>query len=93
MTIHKQNPAGPLVETSINGAVFVDELSAVVPDGTMTHLIFSARQPSIGGQMERIVQCRLSVPTDRLQLIGRAVLSGRLDLSLADEDGREVTLQ
>jgi len=81
----------PLVESGINAPIFADELSAVVPDGTVTHLIFSARLPSTEGGMERVVQCRLSVPTDRLQLMGRTMLSGRLELPAEGE--RKTTLQ
>jgi hypothetical protein len=83
----------PLVEISIAAPIFADELSAVVPDGTMTHLIFSARQPRTDGVMERVVQYRLVVPTDRLQLIGRTMLSGRLELVPSDGEDGEATLQ
>jgi hypothetical protein len=67
----------------------VDALSAVVPLGTVTHLIFTMREPDTDGSINRIVQARLAVPTEQLQSIGRTILSGRLDLQETPDDDSE----
>jgi|HubBroStandDraft_6_1064221.scaffolds.fasta_scaffold1621270_1 hypothetical protein len=70
-----------LYEPSTIFATPVDELSGVIPIGSVTHLIFSVRQHcSTSGEIERIVRVRLIVPTDQINKIGRLVLSGRVDL-------------
>ena len=62
--------------------------------GAVTHLVFTARQADPdGSHIDRIVQARLIVPSDQLQEIGRAVLSGRLDPAAGvDENGEPVQL-
>jgi hypothetical protein len=85
--------AEPITELTCNPSTPVDGLSAVVPLGTSTHLIFTVRQPDIDGRIVRIVQARLVVPTEQLQAIGRVMLSGRLDLQeTSDENGEPAAL-
>jgi hypothetical protein len=67
----------------------VDALSAVVPLGAVTHLIFTMREPDTDGHIYRVVQAKLVVPTEQLQLIGRNILSGRLDLQETPDDDSE----
>jgi hypothetical protein len=69
----------------------VDALSAVVPLGTVTHLIFTMREPDTDGRINWIVQARLAVPTEQIQTIGRTLLSGRLDLQATVDDDGETT--
>jgi hypothetical protein len=67
------------------------ELSAVMPAGTITHLIFTDRQantwegPARHGALRSI---RLIVPTDQVQAIGRRMLSGYIDLPEGSEPAR-----
>ena len=79
----KRAAAEPVLEASPIMPIFVDELSAIMPDGAVSHLIFSARQLATDGRKERILQCRLTVPTDRLEAMGKALLAGRLELASA----------
>jgi hypothetical protein len=67
----------------------VDELSAVIPLGAVTHLLFTQREPETCGTIYRILQARLVVPTDQLQAIGRVLLTGRLDIERTTEETGE----
>jgi hypothetical protein len=62
-------------------------LSAVIPVGTVTHLLFTALQTNMfdGASMERAAQVRLIVPTDQLRTIALTALSGRVDLPTGAE--------
>ena len=63
------------------GPTFVDGLSVIEAVGPVTHLVFTSRQTPVwqGSKPERIVQCRLVVPTDQLITIARQLLAGRVD--------------
>jgi hypothetical protein len=88
-----QKPFEPVIETMCIAPTFVDGLSAVLPVGPVTHLIFTIRQPSSGNaSMERIMQARLIVPTSELQTIGRALLAGEVAEPPVDENGEIVGL-
>lgn len=55
---------------------------------------FTALQKIDGAGMQRVVQARLTVPTDQLQAIGRAILAGRVEIASAtDEAGEPVKLE
>jgi len=74
--------------------VFVDELSAIIPAGDVTHLVFSVRMPSThGGAMERILQSRLIVPTNSVSGIGRLMSAGSLEMPSNPDDDEAVTPQ
>jgi hypothetical protein len=69
-----------LVETGNLHEAFVDDIAAVTPLGPVSHLLFTARQQSPSeGYVERVAQVRLIVPTEKLQAIGRAILSAKLE--------------
>jgi hypothetical protein len=73
-------------------SIFVDEISAILPVGAVTHLVFAARRPEMpSGKMESVVQARLIVPADRVQSIGRALLAGALPTA-HDEAGDAIKL-
>jgi hypothetical protein len=78
-----------IAETIAARPTFADELIGIVPAGAVTHLIFACLHfnAEYGGTY-REVQARLVVPTDQVQKIGKALLSGRLDLP-APRDGDE----
>lgn len=69
----------PLYEPFSISTAFVDEIAGVIPSGSVTHLVFASSQPNANGEMERLVQARLIVPTERLQAIGKAILQGHMD--------------
>jgi hypothetical protein len=86
----------PINEPLWIGPTFIDGLSAIVTMGSVTHLIFTARQRcewDTVSKTERIVQARLVIPSCELQAIGRAILAGRIELQRAeDENGEPVPL-
>jgi hypothetical protein len=58
--------------------VLADGLAAVIPLGSVTHLLFTAREAQLseGGKVVRNGQVRLIVPTDCLQEIALTILRG-----------------
>jgi hypothetical protein len=58
--------------------VFADGLAAVIPLGSVTHLLFTAREAQLheGGKVVRMTQVRMIVPTECLQEIGRTIMRG-----------------
>jgi hypothetical protein len=72
---------------------YVDSITAIVPLGPVTHLLFAVRQPSGSAEcVERTLQARLIVPTDQLKAIGLAILAGRMEIVPAtDANGDPVT--
>ncbi len=86
----------PICEPCPIPSTFVDGLSAMRTIGAVTHLIFTARQVEAssepGGSIDRIVQARLIVPTDQLQAIGKALLSGHVATIGTDESGEAAGL-
>jgi hypothetical protein len=66
-----------------------DALSAIIPIGAVTHLLFTQQEPETDGSIYRVLQVRLVVPTDQLQAIGRLLLAGRLDIAKAIDDQGE----
>jgi hypothetical protein len=89
-----KSKAEPLSEPFSTVPCFVDALSGINTLGTVTHLIFTARQIStLDGSLERLVQARLIVPTDQLTTIGRSLLAGHVaPLCGEDQDGNPVEL-
>lgn len=86
----------PVVEMGLATPLFVDELSMVKQTGAITHLVFSVRQPEIGGadrgKFIRAVQMRLIVPTDQLNTMARAMLAREAAVRVhGDEYGEPVT--
>jgi hypothetical protein len=78
--------------------VFADDLSAVIPAGAVTHLVFSTLQPEpYSGKLDRIVALHLTIPTDQVARITGLLAKGRLPLPTrvgqqAEEEER-ITLQ
>jgi hypothetical protein len=67
--------------------IFADDVAAVTQLGSVTHVLFTARQQATyDGKIYRAVQLRLVVPTEELQRIGRIVTSGRLELQQTGDD-------
>jgi hypothetical protein len=64
-----------LIEPTPIMPTYVEELAAVVPLGSVTHLIFAHREPDYcsDGAISRVVQARLIVPTDQLVTIAKAL--------------------
>ncbi len=82
----------PIAEPSVTIPIFVDGLSAMQTLGSVTHLIFTARQTSaFDGSTERVVQARLIIPADQMVVIGRQLLSGRIDGAFSVNDAGEKT--
>jgi hypothetical protein len=73
---------------------YVDTISAIIPLGAVTHLLFAAHQPSAAGEcVEHILQTRVIVPTDQLKVIGRAILAGRLEaVPATDAEGNPIAV-
>jgi hypothetical protein len=72
--------------------VFADGVAMVTPLGPVTHVLFTARQRSTyENRIDRVVQLRLILPTEHIQAIGRAILSGEVSLR-ADQFGNEVPM-
>jgi hypothetical protein len=91
--MNHQKQGEPISEPFGVPSIFIDGLSEMSTIGAVTYLIFTARQKSpIGGQVERIVQARMIVPTDNLQVIGRALLAGEVAEAPTDENGDTVGL-
>ena len=65
---------------SMAPTVFADGVSAIMTVGSVTHLIFTSREPNVmePGKVYRTVQVRVIVPADRVQEIGRVLLRGDL---------------
>jgi hypothetical protein len=82
----------PLVEPYTAATAFVEEVSAIVTLGSTTHLTFAARQVESDGNVVRMIQARLIVPTDQLQTIGRAILAGQVAVAPVRDDGESVAL-
>jgi hypothetical protein len=83
-----------VVEAVSIAPVFVDELSAIVPAGDVTHLVFSVGLPSTyNGTMERILQAQLIVPTSAVRGIGRILAAGSLEMPKSSDEDDAVTLQ
>ena len=68
--------AEPIADPWQTSPTFVDGLAAMETIGSVTHLVFTARQTGAyeGAQRERVVQARLIVPTDQLPMIARQLL-------------------
>jgi hypothetical protein len=93
MTTFKPEPAPPIHEPCPVSSVWVDGLSVIQTVGAVTHLIFTEQRPEVQGdepKIERVVQARLIVPTEQLQAIGRALLSGKVDTPHVGVAGRPV---
>ena len=74
---------------------FADELSAVLPDGSVTHLLFTARQPDVcSRRLEPMLRVQLTVPTDQVMAIAKVLQGGRLDMpaSADEEHGKSTPL-
>ena len=57
---------------------YADGICSVMKVGSVTHLIFTSRQPEVcGGKIYRIVEARVIVPNECVQEIGRTILTGR----------------
>jgi hypothetical protein len=84
----------PIAESSVVIPIFVDGLSAMQTFGSVTHLVFTARQTSVfDGSTERVIQARLIIPADQMIVIGRQLLSGCIDdVELANNGGRKTAL-
>lgn len=81
-----------IIERIAIASMSVDALSAVVPLGAVTHLLFTQREPETDGSIYRILQARLVVPTDQLQAIGRALLTGRVVERTTNDHGEEAVV-
>jgi len=56
---------------------FSDDVCTLVTVGSVTHVIFTCREPSAdSAKTFRTVQARMIVPNNCLQQIGRAILKG-----------------
>lgn len=89
--MNDRKPKEQIIDTPV-GSVFVDGLSAILPAGAVTHLIFTVRQPddyNEPGRFHRLVQAHLTVPTDQLPAIGQAIAAGRLIETAAMDDAGE----
>jgi hypothetical protein len=78
--------------------VFADDLSAVLPSGSVTHLVFSTLQPDpYEGKLDRVIALHLTIPTDQLARITGLLAKGRLSLPARphhqNEEEERVTLQ
>jgi hypothetical protein len=82
----------PLVEPYTTSTAFVEEVSAIVTLGSTTHLTFAARQVESDGNVVRMIQARLIVPTDQLQTIGRAILAGQVAVAPVRDDGEPIAV-
>lgn len=89
--IGRANASLPISEPSVTVPIFVDGLSAIETIGAVTHLIFTARQKSAceGARMERVVQARLIIPTDQLDIVGKLLLAGRIDPTFGIDENEE----
>ncbi|MGO9698123.1 MAG: hypothetical protein ACLPX7_02540 [Xanthobacteraceae bacterium] len=93
MSANNDTPA-PMVELCFAAPIFVDGLSEMTAVGPVTHLVFTALQKIDGEGMRRVVQARLTVPTDQLKAIGHAMLAGHVKVGCpTDEAGEPVKLQ
>jgi hypothetical protein len=74
----------PLIEPLECGnpaEVFADDLAAVTQLGSVTHLLFSARQPDpYDRRIHRVLQLRLIVPTEQIKRIGLIIARGQLEM-------------
>jgi len=70
--------AEEIIEAGYATPIYVDGLVPITVIGTVAHLVFTTRQSrsEVTTRIDRIVQTRLIVPLDKLQAIGRAMLSG-----------------
>ncbi len=59
---------------------FADGVTAVMPLGEITHVIFHHRQPQTeeNGKVYRMVQARMIVPTAALAQMARCLLAGEI---------------
>jgi hypothetical protein len=58
---------------------YADRICAVTKVGSVTHLVFTSRQPQLSecGKVYRVVEARMIVLNDCLYEIGRTILAGR----------------
>jgi hypothetical protein len=82
----------PLVEPYTAATAFVEEVSAIATLGSTTHLTFASRQVETDGSVVRLVQVRLIVPTEQLQMIGKAILAGQVATVPMGDDGEPIAL-
>lgn len=87
----QRHGGAPIIDICFTTPIFVDGLSEITAAGAVTHLVFTALQ-KIDGEMRRVIQARLVVPTDQLQTIGSAIRAGHVGTT-ADEAGELVKLQ
>ena len=59
--------------------IYADGICSVMKVGSVTHLIFTSREPQVSerGKIYRVVEARVIVPNECLQEIGRTILTGR----------------
>jgi len=54
---------------------FVDDACTLIRIGSVTHVIFTAREPAADGKVVRTVQARAIIPNSAVQQIGRSMLA------------------
>ena len=82
----------PIAEGN-NVEFFADGVTAVMPLGESTHVIFHHRQPQTdeGGKVYRMTQARMIVPTAALAQMARCLLAGEV-VPQTNWDGDELPL-
>jgi hypothetical protein len=71
----------PVVELSVPPQIFADDLSRIDYIGSMVHLIFASTRRAVHepNELERVVEVRLVVSPENVQVIARAMLAGRVE--------------
>lgn len=67
-------------------------MSAIVTLGSTTQLMFASRQVETDGSVVRVIQVRLIVLNDQLQVIGRAILAGQVASVPVRDDGEPIAV-
>jgi hypothetical protein len=66
---------------------FVDDIAAVMTVGSVTHLIFTSRQPQVSesGRVYRVVEARVIVPNACVRNLGMTILRNQQLVPRQDE--------